>query len=230
MRLTPAYLTSVATFYDMFELAPAGRHDVLRLHEHLLLAARRRRALRGDDRGGGRGRPTSTCAVRVPRRLRHRADGLGRRRVRRPARPRRRARSSRTCAPGGAAARASSCATASDRRPGGAPRHAMSASILFDGHRRARAEHARGLRAPRRLRGAAQGADDGARGRARRDRRLGPARPRRRRLPHGPQGVVPAQGRHGQVPRLQRRRVRAGHVQGPRADAEEPAHADRGDR
>ena len=28
MRLTPAYLTAVATFYDMFELAPAGEHSV----------------------------------------------------------------------------------------------------------------------------------------------------------------------------------------------------------
>ena len=28
MRLTPAYLTSVATFYDMFELAPVGEHSV----------------------------------------------------------------------------------------------------------------------------------------------------------------------------------------------------------
>ena len=28
MRLTPAYLTSVATFYDMFELAPTGAHSV----------------------------------------------------------------------------------------------------------------------------------------------------------------------------------------------------------
>jgi NADH-quinone oxidoreductase subunit E len=28
MRLTPAYLTSVATFYDMFELAPAPAHDI----------------------------------------------------------------------------------------------------------------------------------------------------------------------------------------------------------
>jgi NADH-quinone oxidoreductase subunit E len=28
MRLTPAYLTSVATFYDMFETAPKGQHDV----------------------------------------------------------------------------------------------------------------------------------------------------------------------------------------------------------
>jgi NADH:ubiquinone oxidoreductase subunit E len=28
MRLTPAYLTAVATFYDMFYTAPKGRHDV----------------------------------------------------------------------------------------------------------------------------------------------------------------------------------------------------------
>jgi NADH-quinone oxidoreductase subunit E len=28
MRLTPAYVTSVATFYDMFELEPVGRHSV----------------------------------------------------------------------------------------------------------------------------------------------------------------------------------------------------------
>jgi NADH-quinone oxidoreductase subunit E len=28
MRLTPAYLTSVATFYDMFAMAPKPRHDV----------------------------------------------------------------------------------------------------------------------------------------------------------------------------------------------------------
>ena len=28
LRLTPAYLVSVASFYDMFELAPKGKHDV----------------------------------------------------------------------------------------------------------------------------------------------------------------------------------------------------------
>ena len=55
-------------------------------------------------------------------------------------------------------------------------------------------------------------------------------RPRRRRLPDGPEDLVPAQGRHGQVPRVQRRRVRARHVQGSRDHAEEPAHAGRGDR
>ena len=38
MRLTPGYLTAVATFYDMLETSPVGRTR-LRLHEHLLLAA-----------------------------------------------------------------------------------------------------------------------------------------------------------------------------------------------
>lgn len=28
LRLTPAYMVSVASFYDMFELAPKGKHDV----------------------------------------------------------------------------------------------------------------------------------------------------------------------------------------------------------
>ena len=67
-----------------------------------------------------------------------------------------------------------------------------------------------------------------ARGGARRARGLRPARPRRRRLLDGQEGELHPQGRDGQVPLLQRRRVRAGHVQGPPADAEEPAPADRG--
>ena len=62
MRLTPGYLTAVATFYDMFELAPKGAHDVyvctniscsLRGADELYDAMQRRR----------RRRPaTSTCA------------------------------------------------------------------------------------------------------------------------------------------------------------------------
>ena len=77
---------------------------------------------------------------------------------------------------------------------------------------------------------AAQGARDVARGGRQRDRGLRPARPRRRRLPHGPEGRLPAEGRDRSVPRLQRRRVRARDLQGPRAHAEDAAHADRGDR
>ena len=57
---------------------------------------------------------------------------------------------------------------------------------------------------------------------------LGHPRARRRRVPDGPQDLVPAPRGHGQVPGVQRRRVRARDVQGPRDHAEEPAHADRG--
>ncbi len=77
MGVTPAYLAAVATFYDMLETEPVGRHSVyvctniscsLRgadaLHEAVCDAAR-------DDAGVQR------ALVRVPRRLRHRADGLG---------------------------------------------------------------------------------------------------------------------------------------------------------
>ena len=55
MRLTPAYLTAVATFYDMFSTTPKGRHDVYvctniscslrgadEIYDHMLSAA-------GDD-------------------------------------------------------------------------------------------------------------------------------------------------------------------------------------
>ncbi|HEX2411029.1 MAG TPA: NAD(P)H-dependent oxidoreductase subunit E [Solirubrobacteraceae bacterium] len=54
MRLTPAYLTAVATFYDMFSTTPKGRHDVFvctniscsllgadRIHEAMVEAAGR---------------------------------------------------------------------------------------------------------------------------------------------------------------------------------------------
>ena len=74
-----------------------------------------------------------------------------------------------------------------------------------------------------------QALDMDAAGGARAAAGLQRARPRRRRLPDGQEGLLPAQGRHGQVPRLQRRRVRARDLQGPRAHAEEPPSADRGD-
>ena len=62
MRVTPAYLESVASFYDMLETTPVGAPQRVRLHEHLLLAARRRRAVSGDPRRGRRRRRRSTCA------------------------------------------------------------------------------------------------------------------------------------------------------------------------
>ena len=64
--------------------APRG----LRLHEHLLLAARRRAILRATLEAAAGDPATQPAPLRVPRRLRHRADGLGRRRLLRAARRR----------------------------------------------------------------------------------------------------------------------------------------------
>ena len=59
------------------------------------------------------------------------------------------------------------------------------------------------------------------RGGHRRAARVEPARPRRRVLPDGPQGELPpeADSAEADLPRRQRRRVGAGHVQGPRDHA-----------
>ena len=55
------------------------------------------------------------------------------------------------------------------------------------------------------------------------------ARPRRRRLPDRDEvGLHPAGRRQAALPRGQRRRVRAGHLQGHPADDGQPAHAGRG--
>ena len=88
LRLTPAYLTAVATFYDMFSTTPKGRHDVYvctniscsllgadAIYEEMLSAA-------GDDP------EFHVQSFECLGRVRHRADGVGRRRVRRPARGR----------------------------------------------------------------------------------------------------------------------------------------------
>ena len=57
------------------------------------------------------------------------------------------------------------------------------------------------------------------------------ARPRRRRLPHRDEvGVHPAGRRQAALPGRQRRRVRAGHLQGHPADDRQPARAHRGRR
>ena len=242
MRLTPAYLTRVASFYDMFETHARSRATRVRVHEHLLLAARRRRAVRGDPRGGRRRPRVQRARVRVPRRLRHRADGLGRRRVRRPAdargRPaaaRRRPRRGGRCCPTSSSrarpvadprANAEQSRVEHPRRARRRRTHAMAVDsdpvLLFNGHRRAGAEHAAGLRAPRRLR--------------RRCARRWRCRPRRSSpqleasglrgrggagFAMGKKASFLPKGDDGQVPRLQRRRVRAGDLQGPRADAED---------
>ena len=96
-------------------------------------------------------------------------------------------------------------------------------------HRRARPRHARRLRAPRRLRAAAQGARHDAARTSLAELQASGLRGRGGAgFAMGKKASFMPKGDDGQVPRLQRRRVRARHVQGPRADAEEPAHAHRG--
>ena len=54
MQVTPAYLSSVATFYDMLRTEPAGEPLRVRVHERGLPRAQRAPRLRGARRGGGR--------------------------------------------------------------------------------------------------------------------------------------------------------------------------------
>ena len=93
-----------------------------------------------------------------------------------------------------------------------------------------RTVHARLLRQARaRLRGAAQGADAQAGRHHRPGEGLGTARARRRRLSDRNEVAVRAQGlAEAEVHLLQRRRERAGHVQGSRADGAQSAPAHRG--
>ena len=78
------------------------------------------------------------------------------------------------------------------------------------------------------------GAEEGARadaGRGHRDGQgVGAARPRRRRLSDRHEVAVRRQEGRAALHRLQRRRERAGHVQGSPADGAQPAPADRGVR
>ncbi len=81
----------------------------------------------------------------------------------------------------------------------------------------------------RRLRRAAARARARPGGRDPRGHRVEAAGPRRRRVPDGAQvGCGRAQPGAPALPRLQRRRVGAGHVQGPDRDRERPVRADRG--
>ena len=85
------------------------------------------------------------------------------------------------------------------------------------------------LKKHRGLRGAPQGAGDGAERADRHGQGLGPARPRRRRVPDRHEvGLRRSEVAEAEVHRLQRRRERARHVQGPRADGAQPAPAVRG--
>ena len=235
-----------------------GRSSGAGLHQHLLLAARRRRAARGVP-GGGAGpsddvfvrgfeclgacdiAPMASIDERYYGPLEDGRRGRGDRAAARQARrccPRSawRTAGSREARPhpptSGSRGHPIKTTRARERSRGSAD--AAAAQETRDPlpqHRRAGARLDPDLPAARRLRGDPQGLQgDEPGGGAEGARGLGPPRPRRRRLLDGQEGLVPAPRRHGQVPLLQRRRVRAGRLQGPRADAEEPSPADRGDR
>jgi hypothetical protein len=86
MRVTPAYLDSVASFYDMLETSPVGRHSIY-VCTNISCSMWSRRAARGVRRsrrqGPGRRARLQRARLRVPGRVRYRADGVGGRRVRR---------------------------------------------------------------------------------------------------------------------------------------------------
>ena len=164
---------------------PVGAPQRVRVHEHLLLAARRRRAVRRRSRAAAGDDPefnvrafeclgacdiapmASVDGVYVgPLDARRRAAAARRRARRAPGAAREAARAPARRRP----ARQQQEFPRAIRRRG--RRMSMAAAgdapiLLFTRHRRAGAEHARGLRTPRRLRVAAQGARDDARGGAR---------------------------------------------------------------
>ena len=122
--------------------------------------------------------------------------------------------------------RGSAEATASADRGG---RRATSTPVLSAHWDDRRPVDPRGLRSVRRLPGAAQALGDDARRAHPAGQGLRAARPRRRGLPDRHEvGLHPAGRRQAALPRRQRRRVRAGHLQGHPADDGQPAHARRG--
>ena len=251
MGVTPAYLESVASFYDLLRTEPVGRHRVLVCTNiscwmnggdellDALLRGRRRRPARPRTAAQLRGRRALRVGLRVPRRLRHRADGLARRALLRAARAGRRGdgvdaaplRRRRPARQAMSKRRSPAGPTPQAGPAGGEADVAAETRMLF------RTSTSRGWRRSR-----ATGAS-AATGRSRRpSREMEPERPARELEESGLRGrggagfsmgkkaSLPAPRRDGQVPLLQRRRVRARHLQGPRADAEEPAPADRGHR
>ncbi len=135
MGVTPASLDAVTTFYDMLETEPAGAHDIYVCTNISCSLRGADRAVRRDRRGGGRRSDVQRARVRVPGCVRHRPDGVGRRRLRRPAdgrgrAPAARGRARRSRGPAGQAAGASRVRGPRRRRRAGG-RH-MTRTLLFD--------------------------------------------------------------------------------------------------
>ena len=199
----------------MLENDARGQAQRVRLHEHLLLAARRRRAVRGDARAPPPTDPDinvrafeclGACDIAPMASV----DGVY---VGPLERRGRRAACSRTCAPAGRCCPRSSSRrrlvadprangrefplhpAAPSRRGGAAHEHPVEPMLLFNDIDEPGLNTLPVYEAARRLRVAAQGAGDDARGGARRARSLPAARPRRRRLRDGHEGLVPAEGR-----------------------------------
>ena len=85
MQLTPAYLSMIASFYDMYNEEPVGRHHVYVCTSVACMPRQPRRvleALQRRGRGGG-ARGHRDPRLRVPGRVRHGADGVDRRPLRR---------------------------------------------------------------------------------------------------------------------------------------------------
>ena len=211
------------------ESATADRRP--RLRRHRLPAGRRGGAVRGPDtgrragRGAGTGRPRHVAAQPVSRPVRPGAGGAlhvrGRNAVDVRARAGRCGRH-RGGARGGPRARSIHLP-----RPGpGRPR----ADSPPRPRRRRRPDLARRLPCPRRLRGPDPGARDRPGRGHRRGHRLQAHGPRRRRLPDRPQvGGRGDPAGPAALPRLQRRRIGARHVQGPRPARGRPVRDGRGD-
>ena len=230
LTIPPAEAYGVASFYALFSLEPqppvvahvcTDVACIARGSQELVAELERRVGPEGEHPGNGQAVwHESPCLGHVRARARGDADGgargaaRGGRRAGHGRRHRRHARRRR-----GAAAAAAA-------RPAG--RRAGPAAAAP--HRRGRPGEHRQLPRPRRLRGAARRDRDGAGPRAARGHGLEAAGPRRRRVPDGPQvGGGRAQRQAPALPDLQRRRVRAGHVQGPCDPRARPVLDHRGD-
>ena len=204
MRVTPAYLESVASFYDLLHTEPVGHPQSRRLHQHQLLDARRRRAARRlpRRRRGRRGRLRHRLRVpRAPATSRRwpRSTSATSGRSRRPRRGRRSSscwRAARCCRR--RRSRSGRWRATARTAEGSLMAHELETRVLLEHAEDPELAHDRRLQGPRRLRDPGEGLQgDGGRRDPQGARRVRPARPRRRRLLDGQKGLLPAARRHG---------------------------------